>query len=279
MRKFLTDSRERSNSCSRGDELKRKREKAEEDGKDNQTIKRSSRISPVKQHTTMDPLLAEVLREIKNEMSAIRTDIHKMRQDMKDELKGFMDKIEAGNCKRDERIARVEKAVEELQNREERREKQERKNNIIIKGDIEVRENEWKDTEKIKMRVKQICEEATGEEVKVDEAFRISKQDSTPSIIKAKLANFETKLKVMKAKSKLNRGVYIEDDLTKHESGVQGILRKRAREEREKGNTTKVGYQKLYINGRKEYLVVEKDRIKIGSDWINLRTAPNEMEQ
>lgn len=57
----------------------------------------------------------------------------------------------------------------------------------------------------------------------------------------------------MKNKHKLKgQECYIDDDMTNKEREIQAVLRKRAREEREKGNTVKVGYQKIMINNQWE---------------------------
>ena len=53
----------------------------------------------------------------------------------------------------------------------------------------------------------------------------------------------------MKNKSKLHgEDRFIDNDMTKTEREIQKALRSRAKEEREKGNTAKVGYQKILIN-------------------------------
>jgi hypothetical protein len=44
--------------------------------------------------------------------------------------------------------------------------------------------------------------------------------------------------------------VYIEDDMTKKERDTQKKLRTLAKEEREKGLRVKVGYKKIWIEGK-----------------------------
>ena len=67
--------------------------------------------------------------------------------------------------------------------------------------------------------------------------------------IRVELRCLEDKIAIMKNKNKLQgTDIYIDDDLTKQEREIQRTLRMRAREEREKGNEARVGYQKLMIN-------------------------------
>lgn len=46
---------------------------------------------------------------------------------------------------------------------------------------------------------------------------------------------WKEKKEIMRKKSKLKKGLFIDDDLTKEKKGIQKKLRKRAREERAKG--------------------------------------------
>lgn len=63
----------------------------------------------------------------------------------------------------------------------------------------------------------------------------------------------------MSKKKDLEKGIYIEDDLTRKEREIQQKLRELAREEREKGdNYTKVGYMKIHL-GEKWYRWNERE--------------------
>lgn len=48
----------------------------------------------------------------------------------------------------------------------------------------------------------------------------------------------------------LGKGIHIDDDLTRAEREVQEKVRRMLKEEREKGNNTKIGYMKLQVNDR-----------------------------
>lgn len=54
----------------------------------------------------------------------------------------------------------------------------------------------------------------------------------------------------MENKYKLkNKGIFIENDLTIEERATQFNLREIVREEKQKGNTVKISYKKIHING------------------------------
>lgn len=54
----------------------------------------------------------------------------------------------------------------------------------------------------------------------------------------------------MKEKSKLETGIYIDDDLTRKGREVQQQIRRIARVRREKGEYVRIGYKKLKIENR-----------------------------
>ncbi|XP_073968234.1 uncharacterized protein [Bombus fervidus] len=65
------------------------------------------------------------------------------------------------------------------------------------------------------------------------------------------MKSMEEKRRIMKEKSKLEKGVYIDDDLTRKEREIQQHIRRVARERKEKGEYVKIGYKKLEEELRK----------------------------
>lgn len=61
---------------------------------------------------------------------------------------------------------------------------------------------------------------------------------------------WEMKRNVMMKKKNLDKGIYIDDDLTRREREIQERLRRMAREEKEKGKEVKIGYKKISVNGK-----------------------------
>ena len=71
---------------------------------------------------------------------------------------------------------------------------------------------------------------------------------SDKGMIKVQLNNLKDKINMMKNISKLyGEDTFIDNDMTETEREVQKAMRSRAKEGREKGNTAKVGYQKILI--------------------------------
>ncbi|KAK4883406.1 hypothetical protein RN001_006725 [Aquatica leii] len=90
--------------------------------------------------------------------------------------------------------------------------------------------------------------------------LNIGKQE--PKMVIAKLKNFEQKMEVIKNKYKLGgKNIYIDSDLTYEEQKTQAIIRKIAKEEKNKGNSIKVSYKKLEINGEKYIWNEEKNKL------------------
>ena len=75
----------------------------------------------------------------------------------------------------------------------------------------------------------------------VDKAHMI-KVGGKNTIIVATMKSMEEKIRIMKEKSKLEKGVYIDDDLTRKEREVQQHIRRVAKERREKGEYVKIAY-------------------------------------
>lgn len=64
----------------------------------------------------------------------------------------------------------------------------------------------------------------------------------------------------------MDKGIWIDNDLTRNEREIQSKLRIRAREERENGEReVRVGYQKIYLRGRWVGWNAKKDRL-MGED-------------
>lgn len=141
-----------------------------------------------------------------------------------------------------------------LEEAEEWRKRRERRNNIIIKSK-ELRRA--RDSE-INQKVGDILQKLDFKE-EYKRITHIGTDRLNNGMVKVELNKFEDKLYIMRNKTKL-RGeeFFIDSDLTKNEREIQQAIRQRAREEREKGSTVKVGYQKLCIN----------------NEWVNWRDLP-----
>ncbi|KAG7196730.1 hypothetical protein KM043_016067 [Ampulex compressa] len=179
-------------------------------------------------------------------LKKILMEIDTIKRDMKEEIRAMKEEMEKRNDRwKEERKLReeemqnererwkIEKAewahkMMDMEWRIERREKVERKNNIVIKGVT------WK---------------AEGLGLAVEEF--IMENLAKGSIVIAELNGWESKKVIMRKKRELSRGIFIEDDLTKKKMEMQRRLGKIAKKEREKGDkNVKVGYRKIYMGER-----------------------------
>ena len=164
----------------------------------------------------------------------------------------------------------IETKLHEIETKEESRRRQERKNNIIIKHAITEESRNISTQEEVKEIFESLEVEANYEETRY-----IGKDWKGRKMIIVKMKKFEDKLEVLRSKRKLvGQECYIENDMTKKERQIQSRLRTRAKEERNKGNTVRVGYQKIEINGRWEYceknepISISKNERKMGTTGV-----------
>lgn len=119
------------------------------------------------------------------------------------------------------------------------KEKEERRNNIVIRGiKIEERENLQKGW--IENMIKE----------KLDLDVKVTKSWASGTVIIGSLENEEMKKEVMRSKNKL-RGerIFIENDLTWEERSVQREIARWVKEEKEKGRSIQIGTGRVKING------------------------------
>ncbi|KAK9686253.1 hypothetical protein QE152_g37327 [Popillia japonica] len=165
----------------------------------------------------------KLVKEIEN--------IRKELQEARDEMK------EKEEIWRAERRTLTEK-IDKLENKMESQERRERKCNIVIKN------KDWGQNDK-KNAVKDFIRELHVD-VEINEAYELKNK-----VMIVKLRDWEQKKLVMINKRNLQgKDIYIESDMTKKERDIQGELRKIAKDEKSKGNTVKIGYQKIKINSK-----------------------------
>ena len=70
------------------------------------------------------------------------------------------------------------------------------------------------------------------------------------TIVVATMKSMEEKIRVIKEKRKLEKGIYIDDDLTRKEREVQQQIRRMAKARRENDEYLMIGYKKLKIEKR-----------------------------
>lgn len=143
----------------------------------------------------------------------------------------------------DERDTHINLNTEEIKQLRllENNDKEERKNNIVIKG-LEAGEDVKEDT-------KRFLKNLTGRECTLLWARKIGKDER--NMIVAKMGSWEEKQAIMKKKKQLgNSRIFIDHDLSQKERKIQSKILKRVKEEKSKGKVAKCGYQKINLEGK-----------------------------
>lgn len=189
---------------------------------------------------------AEITSKREEKMGELKeiTDIIKI---MRDELKISTEenqKLREEMVKREKRWdtekKQLIKRIDQLENKFEKMEKEKRKCRLVIKGvKFEAEQKEE--------ATKQFLTEKLG--VKAEVKAVIILQDRRGMNL-VEMKDWDSKQTVMKNKYKLKgTNVYIDNDMTPKERGIQAEIRKIAREEKSKGRRTKIGYRRITIEG------------------------------
>lgn len=220
---------------------KRKREKSdvEEQVKDKTAFQKSKKTqrSPLKKEMEM-----EQIQKMFSDIQLQLKDIIVNNKEMKEEIRSMKEGWKKEKTVLETKIIALEERLEKAENRVEAEEKHKRRNNIVIAG--------WQiqSADKTKEEVSTMLSNlASTKDLGIEEVRKIPIGEKY--LIQVKFKSLEDKIKVMKNKSKLKgQNTYINDDLTKTERNIQKKIAARAKEEREKGNSTKIGYKKVKIN-------------------------------
>lgn len=134
----------------------------------------------------------------------------------------------------------IEERIRSVKCRNGRKEREERKKNIIIKGMELKSEDSTKElTEYFRENLKISVE--TGK-------VRVIRAQEERNIIWAEMANWETKREIMTRKKDARAGIYIDNDLTEKGRDIETFERNKM--ERGKGQTVKIGYMKINIKDK-----------------------------
>jgi hypothetical protein len=157
----------------------------------------------------------------------------------------------------EQKISNIEGRLYNLEEEKTWKQRQERKNSIIIKY---VEQNQVNVRGDVLQEVNKIFESMEAE-AEYEQVRDIGRDWQRRNMILVKMKNFDEKLRITRNKRKLaGKGCYIENDMTKEERQTQAAIHRMAREERAKGHTIKIGFQKIQINGKWEYLNGEKTK-------------------
>ncbi|EZA59751.1 hypothetical protein X777_16232 [Ooceraea biroi] len=134
--------------------------------------------------------------------------------------------------------------MKQLERKDDERERRERRNNIIMKGEGIPTEGSPKEI------IKQTLRQELQIEADIEDAYWIKREQSRRMLV-AKLRSWQQKKEILIKKSKMKgKKLYIDNDLTKKERDVQKEITGIARTKREQGWEVKIGYKKLIANGK-----------------------------
>lgn len=270
MDKFLNRRARSSSLTTVEDIVKRKRqEEVEEINNEEETFRKSKKTtrSPVKRsHTDQEVLKQEdmdiVLRkleEMSNQMTkieerrvedtkTIREEISKYNQELKEELAKREVQWQKEKEELKKQITTLETKIEVIENKQKVTEEKERRKNVIVK--IQLSNNERKDKIELKKCMEKLYKDKLEVDVTVTEVVHIV-ETKNGDIVKVVMASRQDKIEIMKNKHKLRgKNIFVDDDLTKEERSMQKEIRDRAKQEKNCGKQTKIGFGKLMIDGK-----------------------------
>lgn len=183
-------------------------------------------------------------RKNREDMKMLQKEIKELRKeqvDHKEELKKIKEIYESAMTE----IDSLRQELTEANGKITKLEEEKRKKNIIMQG-LTINSN---DRNIIKEEMGNFIKEKLEIEIKINNAVKLGN-----ATCMLELDNLDEKIAVMKNKYKLktvrNERVFINDDMTKEERGIQKEIRRIAKEEINKGTVVKVGYQKLIKDGQ-----------------------------
>lgn len=186
--------------------------------------------------------MGKEMKEIKTEIQSSRSEVNDTIKKLGEDIRSIKEELIKKEVEWKKEKMEIYREVQDLKTRLEKQEKDNKRNNIIIKG-LEIKNPKMAGTE-----VENFIQNSLQVSVKVRNAFTIGKQEEKKVTV-AEISTFTEKLAIMKNKARLKgNNIYIEDDLTKEEQQIQTAIKKVAREEREKGKKTQIGYRKLKVN-------------------------------
>lgn len=232
------------------EDSKRKREEIERELTD--TLKRSKRMirtpprEKQEEESKLDKL-TEMMAELMKDAKEIKEDQKKFHNELT-QIKKENEALKVEN-------QMIKTELSDIQTRVEKLEKEKIRNNITVTG-LEI---DTIDRKEVKDILENFLKEF-GTIIRVKNAFKIG-----PRTYKIELESFEEKMEIMKNKNGLRarkERIFINSELTRTEWETQRRLKQIANQERIKGNITKVGHQKIIINGAEYNWEKEKGELR-----------------
>lgn len=217
----------------------------------NQRGKDDKSQSSPKNSSSGDSSLVDVLSKLVDRMDALAVEVKELRREnagLRDSLEGmhtYNNDMRARTTFWETDLERMKKRLLELEKREEGREREDKKLNIVISGLEPLYDD-------MTACVKDFMQSELQVNCDVKSAFIIKRQreDEIPLIV-AKLASLHDKKAIMTNKAKLKGSrVYINNDETVTERQIRRKITAFARSESNKGKKVRIQYRKLRVEDK-----------------------------
>lgn len=222
------------------DDYKRKREQESPQ----ELFRRSKKTA----RTPIKSKMGDENKEIKGMLEKIMNELGEIRRENKEHREETM-RLRRENDEMKREIEQLKKRMDQMEvmeNKMERMDRTSRKNNLIISGV----DTGTADNREVIGIFEKVIKESLQIEAKIEEVNKIN-----GDMWVAKTENFGKKIEILKNKHRLRNSnykrVFITNDLTELERKVQKIVRERAEKEKNEGRRTKIGYQKITIEGKR----------------------------
>lgn len=181
--------------------------------------------------------IKEEIQHIRSEQDYFRNEIKRLTKENK-ELKEENEKVRKENKE-------IKQELKEIRRSMDMYDKERKKNNIILSGikmDIE-------DQMILKEAIENIIKNYLELDIKIKKVKKIGNKTCLVELNKE-----EEKTEIIQNKHKLKEikteQIYINEDLTRGEMEKRRQLREKAKEEKSKGKTVKIGYNKITVDGK-----------------------------
>jgi predicted RNase H-like nuclease (RuvC/YqgF family) len=207
---------------------------------------------------SMDSSMQAMNMSMNSKMDQVKDEIQQMRSEvgmLQKEVESSKERIDALEVENDElrlaneelltRVSKMEKQTDDLESRS-------RRNNVLFYG-LDREEGESQET--LEQRLNDLCTDKLelSETVEFDRVHRVSGKQNSPVI--ARCTFYKDKIKLMKAKLKLKgSNIFIGEDFSRGVRDIRKKLGRFAKEKKEGGETVKMIYDHLVVNGKKLFL-------------------------
>lgn len=243
---------------------KRKSDREEDDSNEEDIFKRSKKIgrSPAKNQRKLEDnleTLMEMMRKMGEKINEMAAEIKETREEQKEYRKEMKDLImENQNIKEENK--KMKDIIRDMDTRLERMENEKRKNNVVVQGFKADTHN----PEELKNNIAEFMEKELSIRVEIESATKMAEKTCL-----VRFKSYSDKKKVMMNKNKLRQKTeerfFINDDLSRKDRDIQKHIRIKAKEARELGNVTKIGYRKLFIGSEEWRWDNEEEKLKINA--------------